>query len=148
MNICIRKMRPEDIPEILNIEIAAFSLPWSKKAYEEELVNQIAHYLVLTLNDLIAAYTGMWIVLDEAHITNIAVAAEHRKHGYGEMLLSKLISYAKSLGAESMTLEVRKTNFAAQNLYRKLGFTEYGVRSSYYSDNNEDALIMWLFELE
>lgn len=146
MNICIRSMRPEDIPAILDIDFTVFSLPWSKKAYEEELMNPVAHYLVLTFNDFIAAYVGIWIILDEAHITNIAVAPEYQKHGYGEILLNKLIAYAKRLGAESMTLEVRKTNLAAQKLYRKLGFTEYGVRSRYYSDNNEDALIMWLFD--
>lgn len=90
----------------------------------------------------IVGYAGMWLMVDEAHITTIAVRNHWRGHGYGELLLASLIKTATEMGAERVTLEVRVTNGTAQNLYRKYGFEQEGVRPRYYSDNNEDAYIM------
>lgn len=86
-------------------------------------------------------------MVDEAHITTIAMHPNHRRHGLGEYMLASLIDIAYSIGAKWVTLEVRVTNYNAQNLYRKYGFHEAGIRHRYYSDNNEDALIMWTDEI-
>ena len=91
----------------------------------------------------IAGYGGLWFMLDEAHITTIGVRPDLRHYGIGELLLASLLHIASDLGAARMPLEVRVSNLAAQNLYRKYGFMEEGRRRRYYSDNNEDALIMW-----
>lgn len=86
----------------------------------------------------------MWVVLDESQITNVAVLPEGRGKGIGEALMREAIAYAKSLNVVVMSLEVRVTNEVAQNLYRKLGFQEGGIRKGYYTDNQEDALVMWV----
>lgn len=91
----------------------------------------------------IVGFAGLWLMVDEAHVTTIAVHPEHRHHGIGELMLSSLIEHAYEIGAHMVTLEVRVTNDVAQNLYRKYGFQEAGIRRRYYSDNDEDALIMW-----
>ncbi|MCL4369721.1 MAG: ribosomal protein S18-alanine N-acetyltransferase [Chloroflexi bacterium] len=91
----------------------------------------------------IAGYGGLWFMLDEAHVTTIGVRPDLRQHGIGELLFASLTHMARDLGADRVTLEVRLSNLVAQNLYRKYGFTEEGIRRRYYSDNNEDALIMW-----
>lgn len=95
----------------------------------------------------LAGYAGLWLVVDEAHVTTIATRPQHRGHGYGELLLTSLIEIAYGINARWLTLEVRVTNSTAQNLYRKYGFHDAGLRKKYYSDNNEDALIMWTDEL-
>lgn len=91
----------------------------------------------------IVGYGGLWLMVDEAHVTTIAVKPEHRGHGVGELLFLGLIETAIEMGAAWVTLEVRVSNYVAQNLYRKYGFKETGIRRRYYSDNGEDALIMW-----
>jgi ribosomal-protein-alanine N-acetyltransferase len=91
----------------------------------------------------VVGFVGLWLVLDEGHITTICVAQRHRGKGLGELLLSHIMGEAQALGARKVTLEVRVTNDVAQALYRKYGFTVEGVRKRYYSDNNEDAYIMW-----
>jgi len=95
----------------------------------------------------LAGYAGLWLMIDEAHVTTIGVRPQFRGHGYGELLLVSLIEIALDIGARWLTLEVRVTNDMAQALYRKYGFRDAGVRKRYYSDNNEDALIMWTDEL-
>ncbi len=95
----------------------------------------------------LAGYAGLWLMIDEAHVTTIGVRPQFRGHGYGELLLVSLIEIALDIGARWLTLEVRVTNDTAQTLYRKYGFRDAGVRKRYYSDNNEDALIMWTDEL-
>jgi [ribosomal protein S18]-alanine N-acetyltransferase len=95
----------------------------------------------------IVGFAGLWLMVDEAHVTTIAMHPEHRGHGLGEFLLVSLIDIAYSIGAKWVTLEVRVSNYTAQNLYRKYGFREAGVRHRYYSDNQEDALIMWTDEI-
>ncbi|MFC7749630.1 ribosomal protein S18-alanine N-acetyltransferase [Paenibacillus thermoaerophilus] len=141
-----RPMRLEDIPTICEIEIESFATPWSEAAFYNELVNNhFAHYIVLQEDGTgsIVGYGGMWIVMDEAHVTNVAIRSPWRGRKLGEKLMRKLQTTAVSRGAERMTLEVRVSNTVAQNLYRKLGFVPSGIRPQYYSDNNEDALMMW-----
>ena len=95
----------------------------------------------------ILGFAGLWLMVDEAHITTIAMHPDHRRLGLGEFMLASLIDIAYSIGAKWVTLEVRVSNYAAQNLYRKYGFRETGLRHHYYSDNQEDALIMWTDEI-
>ncbi len=95
----------------------------------------------------IVGFAGLWLMVDEAHITTIAMHPEHRRRGLGEFLLVNLIDIAYAIGAKWVTLEVRVSNYTAQNLYRKYGFREAGIRHRYYSDNQEDALIMWTDEI-
>lgn len=137
-------MLPEDIDGVLQVEHDCFTVPWSRTAFEAEVNdNQLARYLVVETAGRLIGYAGMWMILDEAHVTNIAIIAGYRRQGLGERLLLELMDLAKQLGAGSMTLEVRPSNTAAQKLYRKLGFEKRGIRRQYYSDTKEDALIMW-----
>jgi len=100
------------------------------------------------LSRRVAGYAGLWLMVDEAHITSIAVAPSYRGFGVGELMMLSIVDIAREIGAEYLTLEVRVSNSVAQNLYRKYGFKDTGVRRRYYSDNNEDALIMWSDPLE
>lgn len=139
-----RAMTLEDVPDIMAIEQEAFTCPWTGEAFRNELTNNLfARYMVIVYNGQIIGYGGMWVIVDEAHITNIAIGAGYRGKGLGELLLLEMQKLAVFFGAARMTLEVRVTNEVAQRLYRKLGFEEAGVRPGYYSDNQEDALIMW-----
>jgi [ribosomal protein S18]-alanine N-acetyltransferase len=143
-DVTFRMMRLADIPTICEIEIESFSSPWSEAAFVNELTqNHFAHYVVMEHEERIIGYGGMWIIIDEAHVTNIAVRAAYRGRKLGERLLAELAMKAYRLGAQRMTLEVRVSNIVAQRLYEKFGFRGVGVRRGYYSDNNEDALIMW-----
>jgi ribosomal-protein-alanine N-acetyltransferase len=140
-----RFMREEDIDQVIEVEHASFTTPWSREAFFNEIHNnKFAVYIVLEEDDKIIGYCGTWLVIDEAHVTNIAILPEYRGKKLGEALLGKLISTAREMGARSMTLEVRVTNHVAQSLYRKFGFQNGGIRKNYYSDNQEDALIMWV----
>jgi len=146
--INIRKMTKHDIDGVIAIEILAFKMPWPRSAFEEELGNnELAFYLVLTdeNNKLapIIGYVGMWKIIDEAHVTNVAIAPKYQNQGWGSILLAELIWQAKEMGADKMTLEVRESNNAARHLYEKFNFKVEGVRKGYYSDTNENALIMW-----
>jgi len=96
----------------------------------------------------VVGYAGLWLMVDEAHVTSIAVSPPFRGFGVGELLFLALVDMSREIGAHYMTLEVRVSNTLAQNLYRKFGFKEAGIRRRYYSDNNEDALIMWSDPLE
>lgn len=139
-----RSMRIEDIPYICAIELEAFATPWTAEAFHNELINNhFAKYMVMELAGEVVGYGGMWLIVDEAHITNIAIAAPYRGRKWGERLLIELQKTASFMGALKMTLEVRVSNLIAQRLYGKLGFYPVGTRRGYYSDNNEDALIMW-----
>lgn len=145
-----RWMQVDDIERVMPIENAAFPAPWPASAYRYELTrNKLSSYLVLqpqTQSPLrhrqILAYGGFWVILDEGHISTIAVHPEWRGHGLGEWMLVALIDAAILRGAEELTLEVRVSNYVAQSLYRKYAFAEVGRRKRYYHDNNEDALIM------
>lgn len=143
-HVMITAMRMEDITRILEIEQASFPTPWPRDAYAHELrENRLACYLVARIMHQIVGYTGMWIILDEAHVTTLAVDPTCRRQRVGERLLVALLDEAMRRGSRWVTLEVRKSNDAAKALYRKYGFKEIGVRKGYYSDNREDAIVMW-----
>ncbi|MGZ9583846.1 ribosomal protein S18-alanine N-acetyltransferase [Paenibacillus marinisediminis] len=137
-------MEVADLDGVLEVEHASFTVPWTNNAFQNELTNNLfARYLVIEHEGRIAGYAGMWTIVDEAHVTNIAVHPNFRGRGWGTWLLRELIARGLALGMVKMTLEVRVSNTTAQHLYRKFGFEPSGVRKKYYTDNNEDALIMW-----
>jgi len=134
----------DHIDDIIAIENLSFSIPWSKKTFWDELKNnEFAIYLSAKVEDKVVGYAGMWKIVDEGHITNIAVHPKYRQMGVGSKLLEALMKRANTEGITKMTLEVRRNNKAARHLYEKYGFTVYGIRKEYYADNGEDALIMW-----
>lgn len=139
----IRPMQKADVETVTCLDQQCFRSPWSENAFRAELKNKSANYLVMDMDGEIIGYAGMWVVFDEAHITNICIAPEKRNEGLGRKLMLALTELASSLDATSMTLEVRESNIAAQNLYYSLGFHYAGTRKRYYSDTGEDALILW-----
>jgi [ribosomal protein S18]-alanine N-acetyltransferase len=143
-NLIFRYMTVEDLPQIMLIEQDAFSIPWTIEAFHNELTNnRLAHYMAVELDGEVIGYGGLWIIVDEAHITNIAIHSSQRGKGLGKRLVKELINTATTFGATKMTLEVRVKNVVAQHVYKQFGFVEAGIRPKYYEDNNEDALIMW-----
>ncbi len=140
-----RLMTRDDIPSVVQIETESFATPWTEEIFEHEMTgNNYAHYIVATIDEQVIGHCGMWIVLDECHITNIAVLKKHRGFGIGEQILRKAIELCEELEVKLMTLEVRVSNEVAQNMYRKLGFQDGGIRKNYYTDDREDALVMWV----
>ncbi|MHB8158744.1 MAG: ribosomal protein S18-alanine N-acetyltransferase [Desulfocucumaceae bacterium] len=138
-------MQLEHLEEVLEIEHKCFPTPWTSRAFRFEVTeNDFALYLVALINGRVMGYGGMWLVLDEAHITNVAVHPQYRSCGNGRALMVELLTRAAVLGAIKMTLEVRVTNKTARNLYKSLGFIDMGIRRKYYSDNDEDGIIMCL----
>lgn len=143
-NVEVLNASLEHIEDILTVEHLSFSVPWSRQSFIDEIQqNKYARYFVAICDGKVVGYAGMWVVCDEGHITNIAVHPDYRKTGIGSKLMEALIKAAEAEGAAELTLEVRKGNFEALVLYQKYGFMTEGVRKGYYSDNNEDALIMW-----
>jgi len=140
-------MEREDLPRVMDIERECFPVPWSESAYLTEITNRSAYYVVATLGGVIAGYAGMWTVMDEAHITTIGVAGEFRGRKIGEQLMMALIDEAMRRGARRATLEVRQSNSVAQGLYRKLGFVPAAIRRGYYTDNHENAVVMWIDDM-
>ncbi|MBT9259214.1 MAG: ribosomal protein S18-alanine N-acetyltransferase [Clostridiales bacterium] len=137
-------MTVADLPEVLAIERASYPTPWSERAFRSELMhNSYGHYLVALYEGKVVGYAGMWIVLDEAHITNIAVHPDYRGRGFGHLILSEMEKRAVEQGCTRMTLEVRPSNHVARRLYQRHGFVARGIRKGYYSDTQEDAIIMW-----
>jgi len=143
LKLVVEVMRLEDLGEVQRIEQASFTTPWPENAYRSELVtNRLASYLVARIGGRIVAYGGMWLMVDEAHITTFAVHPAWRRQRIGERLLLAFLDLARDRHAREATLEVRLSNLAARRLYEKYGFRPVGLRPRYYSDNNEDALIM------
>lgn len=132
----------EHIGQVAKLDTLCFAVPWSQSAFENEMSNNLACYHVLEDNGQIIGYAGYWHVLNEAHITNIAVLPTCRRKGLGSKLLAYIIRDARQRGVDYMTLEVRVSNLSARRLYEKYGFQQAGIRPCYYSDNREDALIM------
>ena len=146
--ITVGLMTAEDVDAVHAIEVQCFAIPWSRQSFLQEVTeNACARYLVVREDGEPIAYAGMWLVLFEGHITNIAVRPDRRGLGYGELVTRSLIQLAADTGIQNMSLEVRRSNLVAQSLYRKLGFVEIGFRKRYYADNNEDALIMTLEDM-
>lgn len=132
-----------DVPAVHRIELASFPTPWPDYAFRQELqTNRLAHYLVVRAGDETVAYGGMWLMVDEAHITTFAVEPAWRRRGIGARLMLEMMRLANDMGARVATLEVRLSNRAARALYARIGFRPVGIRPRYYSDNSEDALIM------
>jgi ribosomal-protein-alanine N-acetyltransferase len=143
LRLIVEPMRLEDVPAVHAIELASFPVPWPPHAYRSELEsNKLAHYLVARAGDTVAAYGGMWLMVDEAHITTFAVHPVWRRQRIGERLLLAFLDIAIDQGAHEATLEVRLSNLAARKLYEKYGFRPVGLRPRYYTDDHEDALIM------
>ncbi len=151
----VEPMRQSDVATVAAIERIIFTMPWSSNAFGYELrANPLSHYFVARtrsvkpgidangLDPSIIGYGGFWMMLDEAHICTLGVHPDWRRRGVGELLLSSMIEAAARLNANVVTLEVRVSNLPAQRLYEKYGFSTVGVRKGYYSDNQEDALIM------
>ncbi|GER67771.1 ribosomal-protein-alanine acetyltransferase [Weizmannia acidilactici] len=144
-DIILRKATLEDLDGIYNVELHSFSLPWTREAFYNELVhNHFATYLVLIDQERVVGYCGVWVIVDEAHVTNLAVLPEYRGRKLGEALLRNVMEYARLNNAKTLSLEVRVSNDIARSLYKKLGFREGGIRKGYYTDNYEDAIVMWV----
>lgn len=148
-------MREHDLAQVLAIEETVFAEnPWPHSAFSRQLDNPLAQFIVMTLNtrpepgarakspDKVIGYAGTWLIVDEAHVMNIALAYQYQGQGLGELLLLHALDSMRALGAVTCTLEVRTSNVRAQSLYRQLGFHVAGRRRHYYADNDEDALIM------
>lgn len=141
--VSIRRMKAGDVDEVTAIEAATFARPWSRDSFLREMEkNPAARYLVAEKDGRIIGYAGAWVILDECHITNIAVAEGERGRGTGRKLTEALMRYVSNLGAVYATLEVRVSNVRAQHLYASLGFVSVGKRKRYYEDNGEDAFLM------
>ena len=138
-----RQMREKDVARVAQIEKICFITPWSYNSLLGELSNDVAYYVVAVDGDEVCGYAGMWVMFDEAHMTNIAVDPEHRKQGIARKMILHLMKTALDKGAERMTLEVRENNHNAQRLYASLDFAYAGTRKHYYSDTGENALILW-----
>lgn len=146
MPYAIRLMKEKDIGSIMKIESVSFgSHHWTKESFRSEIRNSTGNYYVLIDQEenKLLGYAGFWLIMDESHITTIAVHPDYRRKYLGEVLLQHLIEKSVSRKAKWLTLEVRASNIGAQNLYYKYGFSSLGLRRKYYQDNNEDALIMW-----
>ena len=144
MDILIREMEERDLDRIMEIEKDCFTNPWSRESFLLEITeNMLAKYIVAEIDGVVVGYGGIWMIIGEGHITNIAVESKYRKIGAGKKLVEGLIQVSKRMFITSMTLEVRESNIPAQNLYKQYGFKEHGIRPNYYADDNEDAIIMW-----
>ncbi len=144
MIVTFEEMCPEHLYQVAEIEKVSFPTPWSPYTFACELMqNDFSYYIVAMAEGEVVGYGGMWLVLDEAHITNVAVKPVCRGKRIGKALMMEIIRRAALAGVKSMTLEVRPSNCGARKLYTDLGFVEKGVRKGYYIDNGEDAIIMW-----
>jgi ribosomal-protein-alanine N-acetyltransferase len=147
--VVVDRMTVDDLPAVHEIEQESFTTPWPAHAYRQELEqNKLAHYLVARYGNQIVGFAGIWLLVDEAHVTTFATRASWRRQGIGERMLMALLDLSIARGAAEATLEVRPSNVPARRLYEKYGFKVVGVRPRYYSDDNEDALIMTSDPLE
>lgn len=146
--ITISRMALEDVQHVSRLERKCYAIPWSSSAYVTEIGNPSAYYTVArTESGTIVGYAGMWVIMGEAHVTTIAVDPEYRGRKIGERLLLDLLDFGMAHRAYRATLEVREHNPAAYNMYIKYGFSPVAMRKRYYSDNGENAIIMWVNEL-
>ena len=144
----VRPMTRRDIARVYEIEVQSFRSPWSKLSLLGELHNNVAHYYVAEEEGRVIGYGGMWLLFDEAHITNIAIAPEARGQHLGRYLLYGMMEAAQARGAQRMTLEVRETNWVAQHLYFSCDFEKQGFRKRYYEDTGEGAYLLWNEDLK
>ena len=138
-----------DLDEVAVIESVSFTAPWPTSAYTIELTtNRLARYVGARIDGMLVGFGGIWLMVDEAHVTTMAVLPESRRSGVATVLLLELLQEARRGGARVATLDVRVSNVDAQRLYLAFGFVEVGRRVRYYDDNGEDALVMTTAELE
>ena len=145
MKIEITKLTHDDLEGIYEVEKDSFPIPWPISSFEEELRNILATYLVAKIKEKIVGYIGMWFVMDECHITNIAVLNEYRKNGIATKLINEMLNLCKEHGTKYIMLEVRESNIPAQKLYSKFNFTEEVIRKDYYKNpdgTRENAIVM------
>ena len=146
-DLIIRKALEKDVHEIALLDKLCFSVPWSEKAFENEFKeNRLAFYILAEEKETgkIVGYAGLWMIQDEGHITNVAVHPDFRRKHIGSAVVEVLMKESRQLAStKTFTLEVRKSNTSAIDLYKKFGFFEVGIRKGYYEENNEDAVIMW-----
>jgi ribosomal-protein-alanine N-acetyltransferase len=148
-DLLIRRMSPEDVPVVHEIDTLSFSLPWPERSFRFEVNdNPAARAWVAELDGRVVAMLVLWLVIDEAHIATLATHPEFRQRGAARRLLVEALVSAREEGARLAFLEVRTGNLVAQAMYRKYGFEVAGVRRRYYKDNDEDALLMTLEGLE
>lgn len=141
----IRDMTLDDLTQVMVLEEVCFSVPWSEESFRNELTkNKLARYIVIERQGTIIGYGGVWYIMEEGHITNVAVHPDYRQQGLGKLLVQDMMARAKLSAIQQMTLEVRVSNRAAIALYEGMGFETVGIRPNYYTDNNEDAQIMWV----
>ena len=141
----IREMENSDIEAVMEIDEKIFNTPWNKRIFDYEInENKFAHYFIVETNQTIIGYIGLWIVYEDAQITNVAILEDYRGYKIGEHLFGYAVQYAQNQGAERLSLEVRVSNKIAQNMYEKFGLVPAGIREKYYTDDNEDALVMWV----
>ena len=141
-NIVFDRLRPEYLDSLSDLEKVCFTVPWSKKLFENDISNPMAYYVLAVLNNKVIGYCGLYKVLDEADITNIAVHPDFRGRGLAQMMLDNIFEHCKQNGILKTTLEVRESNINAIKLYEKKGFMVVGERKNYYSDNHETAILM------
>ncbi len=141
-DVTFENLAIKHLDDVLKIERVSFKTPWSRSAFIHEIQFERSFFKVIKLGGRLVGYGGFWLVLDEAHISNIAIHPDHRQQGFGRTLLTHLLEEAVAKGATVATLEVRRSNNAAQHLYAGFGFKLIAVRKHYYADENEDALIM------
>lgn len=147
--VVVDPMRLDDVAAVHDIERLSFSTPWPAYAFEQELKgNRLARYIVARASDLVVGFAGIWMMVDEAHVTTFGVHPEWRRQGIGRYLLLNLCEVSIAIRARRMTLEVRESNEAAQGLYGSFGFEMLGRRRAYYSDDGEDALVMTTSDLD
>jgi [ribosomal protein S18]-alanine N-acetyltransferase len=148
VSVIVREMHLGDVEEVVVLEKAALGSTWSAAAYRNELSNPAAYYVIAVAESgEKVGYGGVWVVLDEIHVTALAVVPDFRGRRIGERLLAALLKEGAVRGATRATLEVRPSNAPAQGLYAKYGFVKAAVRKNYYPDNREDADILWLHDM-
>jgi ribosomal-protein-alanine N-acetyltransferase len=136
------------LPAVLEIEKVVNSAPWSEQSFRNELSHPHGYFVVAVVDGEIVGYGGFWMVVDEAHITTVAVSPSHQRQGIGSKLMFELLTRAKTAGMKCSTLEVRAGNATAIRIYERLGYVSAATRKSYYPDNKEDAVVMWLHDLD
>ncbi|MCI6012752.1 MAG: ribosomal protein S18-alanine N-acetyltransferase [Firmicutes bacterium] len=142
--LIIRKAEEKDIPSVAAVEKQCFTVPWSFESLHHDILeNRLSFYIVAEVGGTVCGYVGIWKIVDEGHITNVAVSPQYRRKHIASAMLDVLLAACEESGIRRFTLEVRKGNEAARRLYEKKGFRDAGVREGYYDDNGEDAVIMW-----
>lgn len=146
-NLILKEMDFSDLEGVYEVSSLSLKETWSLNSIEKELNNKLATYIVCLEDSKVLGFAGSWLIASEGQITNVAVHPNSRGKGIGKYLMEKLIFVLKNKGCTDITLEVRKSNIIAQNLYKSLGFKEEGIRKNFYEDNKEDAIIMWLHNI-